>query len=515
MRSSIEAKIHIILLLIAAIILISNIAMRLFVETPYINSLQAELAQKEVGRINNAITHHLDLLELNALTYSSFGDANAFISHENYNYVKTYFSPSTYKALDVDGVRVYNSSRRIVYGCDFNQEMLRCHDSYQVKFNTIIKHTIINNLKFNIDEARLSGQGILTIDGHQVAYGISAVVNKELDIYAPIGFVLFWQKVDDDLVEKWANNLEANLSLTSLTDIEKSMSADKEYIVVKDTIGNDIFSLIYVSDSHKHSSLQSTWYLSFFLNTLISIAALILGFKFIDKILIRPLQKLARNVGFIQKEGELKKLPEEERDVEISLITQEFNKLIAQIKIQQIDLEKKNNSLSKQSRQDYLTGLANRRRISFHCDEIWKKSLNNESPMIICMCDCDKFKEYNDNYGHDKGDQVLKMVGHLMKQTIKENDNILAGRYGGEEFVFIAYKVSLDEMKTYMERFQKAIEQENMEHLYSPFKRITFSIGIAQRKSSELSSIEELFSLSDSALYTAKSLGRNKIVVAE
>jgi len=125
----------------------------------------------------------------------------------------------------------------------------------------------------------------------------------------------------------------------------------------------------------------------------------------------------------------------------------------------------------------------------------------------ILMVDIDNFKNVNDNYGHTIGDKVLKRVAQTLRKNIKITDEVI--RYGGEEFLIIAYRCGLEEGKKLGERLRKKIEKIKFKGI--PELRITVSIGITfyEPKKEFLEAVEE----ADKAMYQAKKLGKNRISI--
>lgn len=159
--------------------------------------------------------------------------------------------------------------------------------------------------------------------------------------------------------------------------------------------------------------------------------------------------------------------------------------------------------IKKISEKDGLTNIYNRRSISEKLLTLDRKDLI----YAIILLDIDYFKNINDNYGHDIGDEVLKQIASLLEQNIRPED--MVGRFGGEEFIIILNEINLSTVVEIAERCRLQIE--NMQIQISPTSSIhlTASFGIAIRKQSETN--ENIIRLADQALYLAKTKGRNQI----
>jgi diguanylate cyclase (GGDEF)-like protein len=156
---------------------------------------------------------------------------------------------------------------------------------------------------------------------------------------------------------------------------------------------------------------------------------------------------------------------------------------------------------------DPLTGLLNRRYIEERMQEEIRRSTRHGLAMSFIMLDVDNFKSYNDSFGHPAGDEALKKVAHVLRDTLRSAD--VAARYGGEEFSILLPQTTGEEAFAIAERIRRNIEQTNFAH-----RRVTASIGIASC-SAELCISANLVLAADRALYKAKELGRNRVVVFE
>ncbi len=156
---------------------------------------------------------------------------------------------------------------------------------------------------------------------------------------------------------------------------------------------------------------------------------------------------------------------------------------------------------------DALTGLLNRRYLEERLAEEIKRSNRHGFPMSFMMIDVDDFKSYNDNFSHPEGDKALKLVAHLLKDTLRGAD--VAARYGGEEFSILLPQTTSDETKIIAERIR-----ENIEKAVFPMRRVTVSIGIASC-SQIICNAQEIIAAADKALYSAKRHGRNNVQIFE
>ena len=173
------------------------------------------------------------------------------------------------------------------------------------------------------------------------------------------------------------------------------------------------------------------------------------------------------------------------------------------------DLEKANGHLAYLSQVDALTELFNRGFWEEEFAREHKRSLRSENVSTLVIFDIDHFKAVNDTYGHQAGDEVIRTVASIIKQTARETD--IAGRYGGEEFVTLLVDTDDNSATHFAERLRKRIAEFKIDadgHTLN----VTISLGVAQF-STKFKTHGQWIEAADKALYHAKESGRNKTTV--
>jgi len=169
--------------------------------------------------------------------------------------------------------------------------------------------------------------------------------------------------------------------------------------------------------------------------------------------------------------------------------------------------------LESQTLVDGLTGIANRRRFDLHLDDEFRRAKRNASPLSLIMIDVDYFKDYNDNYGHQRGDQCLVQIAATLGSVLNRSRDLVA-RYGGEEFTVILPDTNEDGAMQIAETMRAEIEGLQVEHGYSGVgKVVTVSLGVSTLVPEHLSKTGALIHAADRALYQAKRSGRNCVVM--
>lgn len=159
---------------------------------------------------------------------------------------------------------------------------------------------------------------------------------------------------------------------------------------------------------------------------------------------------------------------------------------------------------------DGLTSIFNRRYFDTHIHQMIKTAESCHTPLCLMMFDIDHFKQVNDTYGHQAGDEVLKRIATIFKNTFRVTD--LIARYGGEEFVVLLGNTTITDAIQVAEKARNNVEEAD---LHLPEQNIlikkTVSIGVTEYKPGE--SVENFIGRSDKALYNGKETGRNKVVM--
>jgi len=173
----------------------------------------------------------------------------------------------------------------------------------------------------------------------------------------------------------------------------------------------------------------------------------------------------------------------------------------------QLQLEAK---IRLQADTDALTGVASRRYLLAELEARLLEAGRYQRPFSLFLIDVDHFKNINDQFGHQVGDLMLKLISDVCSASIRKVDTI--GRYGGEEFLVICPNTASSEARLLAERMRQAVSEASLEGEYSEL-RVTISIGVASSEDwSE--SAHDLIGLADEALYHAKNRGRNQVVAS-
>jgi diguanylate cyclase (GGDEF)-like protein len=175
-------------------------------------------------------------------------------------------------------------------------------------------------------------------------------------------------------------------------------------------------------------------------------------------------------------------------------------------------LEQHNASLKQESSQDALTGIPNRRSFDAAFEQEWNHATRTGKPLALLLADVDFFKKFNDTYGHQKGDDCLRMVASTIREAARRKVDMVA-RYGGEEFALLLPDTAPVSALLVAGRVLETLRGKRVPHEAAPAGHVTMSIGVCATVPQADQSPSDLVRTADRALYDAKAKGRNQAVL--
>ena len=198
----------------------------------------------------------------------------------------------------------------------------------------------------------------------------------------------------------------------------------------------------------------------------------------------------------------------------VDYIVKPFHPLIVKARVNtHIKLYQYRKQVEYQSMTDQLTGVANRRKHDRISVVKWQEAVRLKVPFSICMFDIDKFKVYNDTFGHPAGDKVISSVAKTAASFLRRNTDFFA-RYGGEEFVAFSMGDNAETAFGHLKKIRQAVEDLHIPHNPSTSQWVTISIGGVTVIPQMDSSYDAYLKIADTMLYDAKRFGRNRVVWA-
>ena len=227
------------------------------------------------------------------------------------------------------------------------------------------------------------------------------------------------------------------------------------------------------------------------------LVAAVLGYA-LGLIIVRPLDRLTRAASKVAA-GDLEVEIVDTKGGEVGYLTEVFRDMVARLRTSRVELERL-------SVTDPLTGLDNRRRMMEALQNEVLRSRRLEHVFSVVMADVDHFKAYNDEHGHPAGDEALKYVAMVLRESLRDVDSV--ARYGGEEFFVLLPETTAEEAADLAKRVRSALAKQPPDA-----GAVTLSFGVAAYPANGLNG-EALIGAADEALYEAKNGGRDRVEVA-
>jgi len=232
---------------------------------------------------------------------------------------------------------------------------------------------------------------------------------------------------------------------------------------------------------------------------------LLLMIALLRRHLIAPLQRIDHALSSLGVDQPAPEFPDV-RLTEIHAVEEATKRLHASL----ASNEAARRELELLANRDGLTGLINRRHFMLMAESELQRAQRYGRPIVVALGDLDYFKRLNDTYGHGAGDAVLRTFAALLSDSVRQSD--LVCRYGGEEFAFLFPESSVEQARVLVERFRQRFAEHDVRLPDGLLVRVTLSIGLADASHCP---IEIALQRADFALYEAKRLGRNRVIVAE
>ncbi|GIU18577.1 diguanylate cyclase [Shewanella sp. MBTL60-007] len=395
--------------------------------------------------------------------------------------------------------------------------------------HTVIRHG--EELLGQVRDAETGQRGyLLTGDQKYLDPFFSGVKNSENELSTLMYLTMDNQSQQQRLLRIDKLVKEKILELNSTIELYKLGKIDKSIKLVTSNYGKTLMDEIRIEMSDFQNEEQSLLqkrrkiysdrrvaiHYTFMLESLVFILSLIIILWYVNRSMLAPLSKLTESARSYRFNEDFNPVHISGED-EISELGAAFNLMgerVTQSRDALVDDNQK--TLTKlddalyEATTDTLTGLKNRRFLLEEAKLQIAACQRYKHDLSIIMLDVDHFKRINDNYGHASGDEVLRILGHYVRDNIRSSD--LGIRYGGEEFLILLPYTSLESAVMMAEDLRKTVESMVFNVLDG--HSITISLGVAQLKKDE-KALDTLIMRADKALYQSKGCGRNRVTVSE
>ena len=353
--------------------------------------------------------------------------------------------------------------------------------------------------KFCTDTA-LSADDVLYIsDGHGETITQGYAVDGELKSYTPT------VEMDAAYRKKWKN-----INLDRHPNGQFSFKANgKTYITYYSTIDNTSW-LMNITTCLTNRAQDSRNYLILLIITAVCVTVIILsGNIFVTGQFIHPIEQMEYTLKRIQETGNYSLRILVQGQGEIGYIARQINSLIEHVEQESRREQNEQLQLEKKATSDLLTGIYNKQSINDCVKRMVSRANDMKAKVVVGFMDVDNFKDFNTNYGHQQGDEVLKYVASCLRESISGN----VGRNGGDEFMFcMLQRRNKDDVKLVLERLQNKIREGVVNTETGRVMKVTCSIGVVVALGTE-TEYEDLIHEADMAMYEVKEKGKDSYVV--
>jgi diguanylate cyclase (GGDEF)-like protein len=477
-------------------LLLSNVVVKELFISPQLEKLEKEIHENNLEIISLEFEQQAETLENYVLDYALWDDSVDFIHDINTeDYISSTLIENTFENFDMDIIHYYTSENTLFWGKELNNGTL-VNSTLNLTSTLLSKETLFREEYSNY----------AIIDTHKgfLLYGIALIGPSDGEIIEDNGVIIFGIFIDEEFEKSLEKTLVLPIKIMNGTTnslSEEHLENSIRYILPIFTT-NEKSLFIQTELEKKVSSsnyIENDIIVLFFLFFLF----LFLFYLFIERKIIKPLTNLSHelhrkgNKEFSNKKSYVK---------EIFFLQKSFRDLIEK-------LVTKNLQLKEESYVDSLTQLYNKRFLEKTCKKLKKDQRLEGKTYGLLLIDIDFYKAYNDYYGHEKGDEILRKLGIEFKKCIRKNTDDYVFRFGGEEFIFIFTQISQKGLDTVIKKIQKKVKELKIEHKKSSVSNyLTLSGGYCLETYEKDKEILKNFKKLDDTLYLAKKQGRNKIM---
>ncbi|BFM16700.1 diguanylate cyclase [Maricurvus nonylphenolicus] len=511
LRAPLFKRLILSLLLAFSVVLSARLFVRIYWEIPQYLSMEMQSDQRAAARVESALESRIGELITLFLPSSAWDEMHHYALEPNQAFIDTYYNTQDWSASFTDGVFLLNLKKDILW--QYQSSSLK-----QAADSAGLNQQAIEAL------ARAQASGPNALSPENFPAGLSQSFEAPLAFVSlPIypnnyngevsGFIVAWDYLDSDTRTYLQDILQTDFTVTALTEGEpippdlfadlKRNNQDRIRWSIDDHKGEPAFvAELHLAERRFNDNLIN---LTTVIEAVVALITFALLAQTLTRYIISPIRTLRNNMETIHQTRDYSARINSHRSDEFGELSREYDALLEHIQHQESALRASNNELLQLSNMDALTGIANRRAF-----DSFLQNSQDLLPVSLLLMDIDHFKQYNDHYGHQAGDNALQAVATALHRNSHSSTDLVA-RYGGEEFAIVLTGTPQRQARQVAERVLNAVRKLGIEHALSNHKCVTLSIGIATAESNF--SAEELIKQADDALYDAKDQGRNRVCV--
>ena len=501
-----------------------------FVIYPSYLSLEYESALDDMERCIRSLDREIYHVDRLSADWASWDDTYKFALDRNAEYIKSNLQDETYYSTSINLIYIVNLEDEVLWGkiMDLDKkEELTLPEFPKERWSP--SHPLLQHKK---EESNISG--VLLTKYTPILISSKPILTSENK--GPIrGTIIMGRFLNDKIVNTLAEQTRVNFQSWPITtkegsgkfqsfskklkpgekfvQVERKSNTLEVYTTFPDINGNPAL-LILANVPRKISEKgRAAIPYAFFSTLSAGLAVLLVLSTFLRKTVIEPITSLSQYVSVIEKSGDLSKRLNLKRIDEIGILAGKFDSMLERLENDTHKREQLEEELLQISLTDALTGIANRRVFDELMEKEWRRCMRSGSPLSLALIDIDYFKLFNDNYGHQAGDDCIRNVANALVTSVRRASDFVA-RYGGDEFIVIMPETDINGAGYVGENIRKTVEALKTSHQYSRISQfVTISVGVSSVVPNKNISTKDLIKKADEALYKAKKLGCNQTCI--
>jgi diguanylate cyclase (GGDEF)-like protein len=499
--------------------LAAAIATRHWLVLPKLRELEARSDHKDLRRVLLAIDGKK--LQLVTLAYKNavWDGMYDFIAKPNAYFFDSSFPLDTLLNFKIDIVALFDEKNRILEQRIVDDKQSTFIDA-PLPLLDLSPHLI--DLRKVQPHAPIFDSGFIKAANGPLMFAVAGVMRSDAGSNAR-GNLLFATYFDNELLTEIEENAqvhlafapvapaETNAPIIAVSDVYRGDNNQLSWLL-RDNNGLPVLKLILTLPQRSYD--VDLWALPLavsFVTNLIGATIMLILFQ---RALILPMLGIGNYLRRVRESGDYTQRLDSKLRTELGELSRDIDALVQHVHVQQQQLQAQTTEMQALSFQDGLTGLANRRRFDQALTDNWAHAQRGHAPLALIMLDVDYFKNYNDHYGHQQGDEALKQLAAIIRHVVVRQSDV-AARYGGEEFAILLPETAERSAEKIAERLRQELAAAAIPHEHSSIGHwLTVSVGVAAIVPDAMQSSRELVQLADAALYNAKGSGRNRVTLA-
>ncbi|CAM3965484.1 sensor domain-containing diguanylate cyclase [Vibrio neonatus] len=490
---------------------------------PTFHQLEQNDAITNFERVAASLNSDIESLDLLNKDWGAWDETYSFIQGKNPKYITSNLGIESFRNGQFDFLFFFDESHYLIwhgiYDNDSNSFISDDNFTQSVVDRLQIKFTNFTSPSIN---PQANYKGFLILNQRPIAYSIRPILTSN-EKGPSKGLIVRGRYVDTEFVSDIIEETRVRFQIIPVDN--KAIPVNDQFMINELNNGTLEVSRYLFSDGTPIMLMKSYFQRdisqqgkvaiqsAIIISALLGILLLIAVWFILKKIVIAPITQLTASATSITYTQNYQQRTHVKSNDEIGKLSEQLNEMLHVIENRELQLEEILSKVKRLSMTDSLTNIANRLKFDSVSDIEWRRMKRERKPMSIIMCDVDFFKQYNDHYGHIKGDESLILVAKALNETLSRPADLVA-RFGGEEFVLLLPNTDIEGATHIAETALNKILSLKIKHPNSevcPY--LTASFGIASMVPSIESSILQLISDADKALYQAKQKGRNTIEV--